>query len=364
MSDRQNNSRVHYIHRLSVAFQQRIVGVFVLAAVLVIAGLVLMQIQSSHLLDDRVVYDTYLANAQGISSETRVNISGIDVGQVESIDITDENKVHVRFFVYQRFQRLVRTDSKAELSKLSVIGNAVIIIRAGSHELPMMPPGSTIFTEEPMTIDELIANLTPAVTNLNTIVEKIAAVVEVIEPGQLKSTADDMSAIVSNMRQLSQQISEGRGLVGRLAYDQQLENQVSDVISDIGGIVRSTAPAARKLDPLVQDTQDLIGAINENMQKIEALLVQAEARVREVAGVLQPAETLMNKSNRIADDVKVTSAVLSQEVRHLPDMINKMQNLLDSTNRTIQNAQQVWPLSTVIPPADSETRLPNQPLDD
>ncbi len=215
-----------------------------------------------------------------------------------------------------------------------------------------------------MTIDELIAHLTPAVTNLNTIVEKIDALVEVIEPGQLKSTADDMSAIVSNIRQLSEQIAEGRGLVGRLAYDQQLENQVSDVISDIGGIVKSTAPAARKLDPLVQDTQNLIGAINQNMQKIEALLVQTEARVREVAGVLQPAETLMNKSNRIADDVKVTSGVLSQEVRHLPDMINKMQNLLDSTNRTIQNAQQVWPLSTVIPPADSETGLPNQPLDD
>ena len=364
MADKQNNSRVHYIHRLSVAVQQRIVGIFVLSAVLVIAGLVLLQIHSSHILDDRIVYDTYLVNAQGISTETLVNISGIDVGRVESIDITEQNKVHVRFFVYDRFQRLVRTDSKAELSKLSVIGNAVIIIHAGSHELPVLPAGSTIFTEEPVTIDELIARLTPAVTNLNAIVERIAALVEVVDPGQMKSTANDFATIIANMRQLSEQIAEGKGLMGRLAYDASLENQVTEVVSDIGGVVKDVRPAVRSLDPLLQDSRKLMAEISHNMQQVEKLLIESEARVREVSDVLQPAGELVTRSNRIAEDVETTTGVLSEEIRHLPDMINKMQNLLDSTNRTIENAQQVWPLSTVIPPGDSATRIGHQPLDD
>ena len=364
MTDKQNHSRVHYIHRLSVAVQQRIVGIFVLVAVLVIAGLVLLQIRSSYILDDRIVYDTYLTNAQGISTDTRVNISGIDVGKVESIDITDDNKVHVRLFVYDRFQRLVRSDSTAELSKLSVIGNAVIIIQAGSHQLPILPAGSTIFTEEPVTIDELIARLTPAVTNLNSIVEKIAVLIDVIDPDQLQATTSDVSAIVRNLRDVSEQINQGQGVIGRLTHDRQLEDQVATMVSDLGGMAGALRPAASRVDPLMRDARQLVATLNANMQQLQGLLSQTEQRIRQVGAVLEPAEQLMNRSNLIAEDVKATSGVVSQEIRHLPDMIDKMQNLLDSTNRTIENAQQVWPLSTVIPPTDSETRIAPQPLDD
>ena len=97
MSENNKPARVHYIHRLSSVVQKRIVGIFVLSAVLVIVGLVLLQIQSSHLLDKRVNYHAFLTNAQGVSTKTLIHVSGIEVGQVKSIEITDDNKVHVQF---------------------------------------------------------------------------------------------------------------------------------------------------------------------------------------------------------------------------------------------------------------------------
>ena len=122
------DQKVHYIHRISNAMRERIAGIFVLAAVIIIAGLILIQSHSSHLFDKRVDYSVYLNNAQGVSTETLIHISGIEVGRVSTIDITSENKIHVKFFVYETFQRLIRSDTTAEMNKLSLIGNAVIIL--------------------------------------------------------------------------------------------------------------------------------------------------------------------------------------------------------------------------------------------
>ena len=349
--------KVHYIHRLSAAVRERIAGIFVLSAVLIIVGLILIQIQSSHLFDDRIHYDTFLTNAQGISTKTLIHISGIEVGQVTAIDITDNNRIHVNFFVYENFQRLLRSDSTGELSKLSVIGNAAIIIKAGDYQLPILPAGSTIPIDEPVSIDELISTVTPVITSLNEIVENVSAILEAIEPDEIRSLRADVSAITSNLHDISEQIVNGKGLIGKIIYDEELMKSVTEPVQQIGPIVKD-------IGPIVKNVGQVVKEIEHDMALIENILRETELRVKEVSQVIQPATTLVDKTNELASDLQTTSQIVGREIEQLPDMVNKMQNLLDTTNRTIKNAQQVWPLSTVIPPGSNETLIKDQILDD
>ncbi len=342
--------KVHYIHKLSAIVQKRIVGVFVLSGFVVIAGLILLQLQSSHLLDDRIIYQSYLTNAQGVSTETLINISGIEVGQVKKIDITEDNKIHVTFFVYDSFQRLIRTDSKGELNKLSVIGNAVIIIKAGSHKLPILPANSTIAIEEPVSVEDLMAEMTPVITSLKEIVEKASSLIAVIEPDKLQSFSNDLTLTMANLRSVSEQLINGKGAVGKILFDKQLEEDISQTIQQL-------KTTSENIGQIVQHTEKTI-------LQVDNILSETQSRVEEAEFLIKPATDLVNNANGMVKGLQSTTKIVNTEVQQLPEMINKMQLLLDSTNRSLQNAQQVWPLSNIIPAENKDTLIQDQPLDD
>lgn len=354
MTENNRQPRVHYIHRISRVVQERIAGLFILSALLIIVGVVLIQLQSSHLLDDRIFYSAYLRNAQGVSTKTLVNISGIEVGRVSSIDITPDNKIHVQFFVYDRFQRLLRSDSTGELSKLSVIGNTAIIIKAGSHQLPILPAETILPIEEPVSIEELIAQLTPVISSLNDIVLNASALITAIRPEQLQSTTEDLSVVMSNLRNISDQISGGKGLVGRMLYDEQLERDI------IGSIQHTT----QGIGPIVKDVTHIVKQARQQMQLLDNILRETEQTVKGISPLIPPASELVNSSNKIASELESTAKQVNREIEQLPQLVNKMQKLLDSTSRTIDATQQIWPLSTVIAPASKDSAINSQPLDD
>lgn len=350
MTDNHNSHKVHYIHKISSAVQQRIAGIFILSAIIIIAILILLQIKSSHLLDDRIRYNAYLKNAQGVSTETLINVSGIEVGRVQSIDITPDNQIHVKFFVYDSFQRLLRMDSTGELNKLSVLGNAAIMIQAGSHELPILPPNSTIPIQEPTTFDDLMARLTPTITNLNEIIQNVSALVGAIQADKIKSMSEDLNALTHNLKSVSQQIAEGQGLLGKVVYDEQL--------------ARDFTQPVKEMTPIVRDTAVIIKELKLSMRQVDSILKQTEQRVKEISDVIQPAGELMNKSNSIASELEFTTRQVNQEIVKLPEMVNQMQRLLDSTNRTINAVERMWPVSSALPTPNRDTLIREQPLDD
>ncbi len=350
MTEQDPQSRIHYIHRLSASVQQRIVGVFVLSAVLIIAGIIALQLHDSHLLDDRIEYHAYLANAQGVSTETLISVSGIEVGRVDSIDITPDNRIHVRFFVYDRFQRLLRSDSTGALNKLSLIGNAVIMIKAGSSNLPILEAGATIPIEEPLTTDDLIAKLKPVITTLNNTVEKIGAIIDTIEPEQIRTVALDVTVMMDNLRDISARVAKGQGLAGKILVDERMEQEVAGMVSDI--------------DPIIQNLNAISQQTLTTLENVDRIVRSTEEKIQSVAAIIEPTSELIDQSNAIAEQVHAITRQVNNEVQQLPEMVDKMQSLLDTTNRTLENAQQVWPLSTVVAPGNRDTVIRERPLDD
>jgi len=350
MPEQPANNKIHYIHRISAGLQQRIAGIFVLAAVFMLVGLVLLNIQTSRLFDDRIPYHTYLSNAQGVSTETQINISGIDVGQVTSIDITGDNKIHVEFYVFEDFQRLLRTDSSGELSKLSVIGNTSIIIRAGTASLPILPAGSTIAVEEPFTVDELMAEITPIVARLNDIILKVSEMMTLLDSQKIQTAGNDLFILLNNLRTISEQVSSGQGTIGRLLYDRQLEQQMLDPMQKAG--------------PIVDHVDATVKQLQQDMTRVGMILRKTEARIDELASVIEPAGQAAKKSSALMSDLQTTTQQVSRTLEQLPQMIDKVNRLLDSGNQTINATQQVWPLSTIIEPDNQDTQINIQPLDD
>lgn len=329
-------AKVHYTHSLSYSAKDRLVGAFVLLAILAMLGLFVAKIKSSKMFADVVHYHAYMKTAQGISTDTIVNISGIDVGKVSALDIDEHNRIHIDFFVYKDFQKLLRADSKGELNKLSLVGNAVIIIKAGSAVKPMLSDGAIIEVEEPVTTDDLVAGMTPVIKDLESLINNLSNIISAISPASVKGSTEDLRAILGNVRGLSDHVNQGKGSLGRILYDKNQEQSV-----------------------------------NNSLLLIEKTLAGISQRVNEAKPVIDNVNKLSVQSQQMMGDVRKSVQKVDKQLDQIPSLLNNgqsvlknTQSVLDTSEQTIKGAQKVWPLSSAIKPPGKELLIEERGLDE
>lgn len=320
-------AKVHYIHSLSYTAKDRLVGAFMMMAIVAMLGLFVAKVKSSKMFAEVVHYHTYMKTAQGISTDTIVNISGIDVGKVSALDIDDHNRIHINFFVYKDFQKLLRTDSKGELNKLSLVGNAVIIIKAGSANKPMLQDGAIVNIEEPVTTDDLIAGVTPVIKDLESLIDNLSQIVSAISPSNVKGSTEDLRAIFGNVRGLSDHVNQGKGSLGRILYDKKQEESV-----------------------------------NNSLLLIEKTLAGISQRVNETKPLIENVNKLSVQSQKMVGDVHKSLLKVDKQLDQIPGLLNSGQSVLDSSEQTIKGVQKVWPLSSALKPPGKELLIEERGL--
>ncbi|HET7921510.1 MAG TPA: MlaD family protein, partial [Gammaproteobacteria bacterium] len=182
MSDEPRKPRTHYIHRLSYSGRERLVGAFVLAAITLLFLALVFNRQTTRYFEKKFELHAYIHNAQGISTDTPVVVSGLDVGNVSALGITSDNRIAITMKILEKFHKLIRADSKAGLSKLSVLGNTAIEISAGSENQPLIRDGATITLEEPLSVDQILAQVVPVLDNVKATLAQLDEISNRIDP--------------------------------------------------------------------------------------------------------------------------------------------------------------------------------------
>ncbi len=343
MAQPNQQRRIHYIHDLNYTTQERVVGIFVLAAMAVILALILVNGRTRHLFERHVVYHAVLKNAQGVTTESVVKVSGIEVGRVSSIDISNDNRVRLTFYVYKRYRKLIRTDSKASLSKLSILGKASIDIEPGSSSAPLLPDGATLTIEEPLSLDELMAELTPVMANVKQIVEGLSVLVRAVNPDDIRTTSHELAQTMTGMRAISQQIASGKGAVGKAVFDAQGGKDLVQSLTNLNAMLRNANQRLAEMKPVIANAT-AISADGRNMTK------QLSALTAETTQLVEQMNTAMGTVN--------------VELRQLPELMSRMKALMDSTDRTLQGMQRIWPLSSALPPQHQQTEIKARPANE
>ena len=323
-----------------------------MVALLMVLGLFASKVKSSKIFDRVVHYQAVMKNAQGISAETSINISGIDVGRVSEIYLGANNEFNIHFFVYKKFQGLVRADSNGEVSKLSLVGDNVIIIKAGSPNLPMLSNDAIIPVKEPVSTDYLtIAEITPALKNFATLLADLSQVIDAIDPKVVKDSSQNLQTVLADLRNLGAQVAEGKGSLGRIFYD---KNQEQSLANSLLLLEKTLSGISQR----VNETQPMIANVNK-------LAVESKR-------MLADATKLSSESQQLIVDVRRSINKVDQQLNHLPDLINNTQSVLESSEQTLKGAQSVhvfidnkiWPLSSTTEPANSRLLIEDTGLDD
>ncbi len=295
-------AKVHYIHSLSYSARDKLVGSFVLIALLLLVGLFASKVKLSKLFDAVVYYQAVMQNAQGITDETAINISGIGVGRVTDVNFDENSQVHLKFFIYKRFQALVRADSTGEISKLSLVGDNIIIINAGSAHQPMLQDQAIIPIKEPSVTNYLtIAEITPAIKKFTAIATDLSLIVETLDAKNIKQSGQDFQTVLQDLRKITDQIATGQGALGRMLYDEKQEHQVANslallekMLSGISQRVNDIQPIIANAKQLSSESQQLIAKLRSSVTKIDQQLNQLPLLMDSAESVLQAGEQTLN----------------------------------------------------------------------
>jgi phospholipid/cholesterol/gamma-HCH transport system substrate-binding protein len=128
------------------------VGAFVLASLLILLGTLVYVDQLGGV---RVPYKTYFKYAGGVDPGSQVRFGGMKAGAITAIRQWREDPTKIEVVLEVRAGVPVNADSVAMLTSFSPLGDKYLEITTGSNKARRLPPGATIPSTEPVSLDDL-----------------------------------------------------------------------------------------------------------------------------------------------------------------------------------------------------------------
>lgn len=193
-----------------VTWEQLKVGVVILAALGVLAVAIYKLGQAANLFHRRYELIAYLPNANGLVAGGTVLVAGQFAGTIKSIDFlpvdndTTRN-LRLRMAIDASLRDQVRSDSKAKVRTLGLLGDKVIDISIGTPRYGVLRDGDTIAVAPSLDYEAVLA--------------------------QAASAVNDMVDLTHDLRALTTGILDGKGTVGQLMTNRALYDQFVGTMS-------------------------------------------------------------------------------------------------------------------------------------
>jgi len=252
--------------RSRVRWSQLKVGVVAFAAMVILAVLIFLLTGSRNIFERTETLRTYVADAQGMTPSTPVELNGITVGSVGSIMISgskDPNRaVEIVLNIQGKFMRAIPEDSTAAVTAGNLLGSKFIDITRGKSPTPVKPDGE-LKSLQTQDIPELMAQSANLIDTLQDIAKRTNAMLADIDAGKGnlgKLLRDDqlynrLNAIAAEGQQLLADVRSGKGTLSKLIYDDTLYQEVRAPINRLNQMLADLQQGRGSAGKLLKDPQ-------------------------------------------------------------------------------------------------------------
>jgi phospholipid/cholesterol/gamma-HCH transport system substrate-binding protein len=226
-----------------------------LVGLFIVAGLALFTVGIS-LIGNRhetfarhVDFYAEFVNLAGLSKGAKVQVAGMDAGQVLEIRVPESpsSPFRVKFRINEKFHGLVRTDSVASIGTEGVVGDTFLLVRPGTPHAPAVSALGTISSKEPTDISELLDKGKGLLNDADGTLKVVS--------GKLNTALDGVTATVSNVNDVVVGLKQGRGPAGMLLQDQALAIQIRQTVTNAQQATADLGHASGQADALISDFQ-------------------------------------------------------------------------------------------------------------
>src|SRR5260221_4654587 len=206
-------------------------------------------------------------NVQELKVGDRVKMAGVEIGRVQNLTLTN-NKVLVTMKIVAARRNDVKTDSIASVKLSGLMGQNYLGIDFGTPGAPPASEDAYLNTEEQPDVSAImkkidnvasgVENLTKSFTGFK-IDDLLGPLINLIDANQVPLTST-----ISNVKSITAQISQGKGTVGKLIYEDTLYNSALSSVTkleDAAAQIKFTIGDARRIIDQVNSGQGTLGKL-------------------------------------------------------------------------------------------------------
>ncbi|HEY4051773.1 MAG TPA: MlaD family protein [Acidobacteriaceae bacterium] len=271
-----------------VRWSQLKVGVLVLVALAVLAALIfLMSGSTGGLFGGKLALHSYFENSAGLKVGAPVNLEGVTIGNVKSIQIVASRKltpVEVTMRVNAVYRNALHTDSTSSLDTIGVLGDTVVDIDSKTATGPLVQNNSELPTRETPDLSDVIKSSQGTIEQLNVILGKVNNIVDALNSnkgsiGALINSPDLYQKAVDTVTELQRlvnEVSSGKGSIGKLVADDTLYNHLNNTVAKLDKVTTELDEGKGSIGKLLKD-DTLANNLNRSVANANQLLADINA---------------------------------------------------------------------------------------
>lgn len=253
-----------------------------------------------------------------------VKMAGVEIGRVDNIRLA-QGKVEVTLRINNDAD--VRTDSKASIKFVGLMGQNYVSLEFGSPDAPRIAPGAVLETTEQADLNSLMVKLQGVAEGVEGLTKNFSGenFSNLLGPFTdfLKENNPKLSAILGNLQSISTQISKGEGTVGKLIMDDSFYREAMGTVSNLNVAVHDIKPMFENAKLTLDDARGILADAKAGKGTVGKLLVD---------------ETLYNETTLAMSNLREVLQKINQGKGSVGQLVND-QSFLDNAKLTLQKVE-------------------------
>ena len=240
-----------------------IVSGFFISILLLISMVTIFMLNKENPLFSRRYYIlAEVPNAQSLKIGAAVQLKGIKVGSVTSIEIKNLETLVITLGILNEYHEWIKKDSFISFKTQGVLGDKFLEVLGGTDASPICQAGDVLAVKDTSQFDHIITKSEDLVVLAGSILSKFDKLLSSVEENRLEKILKNLESLTNNtnklmstmndknvtstianfkqssetMTKITKQIEEGPGTLHALIYDQSLHE---DMRTLMGGANRS-----------------------------------------------------------------------------------------------------------------------------
>lgn len=320
-------------------------GIYVASGVLLFIFVIYLIGSRQNMFQRNVKITATFADVKGLRVGANVRFTGIDVGTVSKMVILSDTTVLIEMAVNEKVTPFIKKNSIATIANEGLMGSKIVVLLPGSADEKSISHGDNLQTSQPVEIDDIIREIKISSERISAVSSNLVDITSKINRGEGifgkiftdTSFAYNLSLTTQNLQEISARVNRGEGIVGKLFADTSLAKNIDSASILLEQISRNIEGITQKIDEgqgifelLLSDTSLTYNLYesSQNLNYSTANLEKFSSNLMEITEKMNTGKGAFNKllvDSVFADSLDITVRNLNETILEIQSASEALQ---------------------------------------
>ena len=237
-------------------------GIF-FALALVVAVVILEMIGAAEYFKPGYKVNATFKNVQELKPGDLVKMAGVEIGRVENVELVG-NRAKVTMKINGKYE--VKTDAIATIKFTGLMGQNFVSVDGGTSEAPKILQGGTLQTYEQPDLSSIMVKLENVASGVEGLTKSfspenfstlLGPITDFVSQNQT-----NLTAMIGNMRNVSDHIAQGQGTVGKIIMDDAFYNAAYGAVTNFQAASGDLKSLSAQAGVLMNQARIIVDQVN------------------------------------------------------------------------------------------------------